>query len=78
VPQKQKHDDSSTLFIYLHALTNEGCGWSHSAPLPAWALEMASIEELSCKIPGYLPPCVHEIEGDPDPRKEMEENRPSP
>jgi len=24
VPLKQKHDDSSTLLIYLHALTNDG------------------------------------------------------
>jgi hypothetical protein len=56
VPAKKKHDDSTTLMIYLHALTNDGAQWSHAAPLPPWALEIASSDDISAKIPDYVPP----------------------
>jgi hypothetical protein len=51
-----QHDDSAALCIWLHALTNAGAGWSFSAPLPAWALDLAPAAKLAAAIPGYPAP----------------------
>jgi len=56
VPAKQKHDDSNTLFIWLHALRITGdSGWTYSAPFPNWAIDLVDEERLKQMVADYKP-----------------------